>query len=236
VLLALTPALTGCETTAEKSAKLERQAKFSGHGIAAKGLSVTRASTQVKVVQASIVRGSEGAAAVVTLRNYSPQALGTLPIAIVVKDASGKTLFQNDAAGLEAGLASASSIPPRSDLTWVDDQVPASGAPAKVEARVGEAASVAAKALPRTAVVGLHLLEDPSNGLEASGTVSNRSAIAQRKLVVFVVGRRAGRVVAAARAILAEVPAGSSAPFQAFFVGDPHGAHLQASAPPTTLR
>ncbi len=44
VLVAL--ALTGCETTAEKSARLERQAKLAANGaLAQKGLSITREST-----------------------------------------------------------------------------------------------------------------------------------------------------------------------------------------------
>ena len=51
---------------------------------------------------------------------------------------------------------------------------------------------------------------------------------------MFGVARRAGRIVAAGRAVLPELPAGSRLPFQIFFVGDPHGAQLQVSAPATT--
>ena len=43
-----------------------------------------------------------------------------------------------------------------------------------------------------------------------------------------------GKIVAAGRAVLAEVKPGTSVPFQAFFVGDPKGAKLEASAPATT--
>jgi hypothetical protein len=234
VLVAL--ALTGCETTAERSAKLERLAKQeAGHGAPGlKGLSIARESTDARVVGASVVRSSEGAAAVVTLRNVSSHALRALPIAIAVKDAGGRTLFQNNAPGLEAGLVSVSLLAPHAELTWVDDQLPASGAPATVAARVGQATTVAGK-LPKIAIERLHVIEDPSNGVGATGILSNRSPIQQRKLVVFVVARRAGRIIAAARAVLPEVPAGSSMPFQTFFIGDPRGAQLQASAPPTTL-
>jgi len=232
VLLAL--ALTGCETTAEKSAKLEREAQRAAHGaLAAKGLSITRESADVKVLGATLVRSAEGAAAVVTLRNVSSHTLRALPIAITVKGAGGATLFQNNAPGLEAALVSISSIAPHGELTWVDDQVTASG-PATVQARVGEGASAAGSA-PKIAVAGVHPIEDPSNGAGAAGTVGNHSAIAQQKLVVFVTARRGGRIVAAARAVLPEVAAGASAPFQAYFIGDPHGAQLQASAPPTTF-
>ena len=65
--------------------------------------------------------------------------------------------------------------------------------------------------------------------------VHNRSKVAQQKLVVYVTARRAGRIVAAGRAILPEVAAGASVPFQAFLVGSAAGTQLQASAPATTF-
>jgi hypothetical protein len=233
VLVAL--ALTGCETTAEKSARLERQAKLASNGSRAqKGLSIRRESAVVSVVRTAVVHGSEGAVAFVTLRNSSAHALSGVPIAITVKDAAGRTLFRNDAPGLQPSLVSVGSLPLHGELTWVDDQVPPGGAPASVSARVGEAPAVAGS-LPRIAVQGVHQIEDPSNGLGAAGTVLNGSRIAQRSLVVFVTATRAGRIVAGARAVLPDVAAGASMPFQVFFVGDPSGARLQASAPPTTL-
>ncbi len=228
-------ALTGCETSQEKSAKLERAAKLADRGaLSQRGLSITRESAEVRVLGAAIVRDSEGAAAIVTLSNSSSRALRTVPIAITVRNAAGVTVFQNDAPGLEAALVSVPSLAPHSEVTWVDDQVPANGAPASATARVGEAPAVAGS-LPQLGVDGLHLIEDPSSGMGAAGAVSNRSQISQRNLVVFVVARRAGQIVAGARAVLPEVPAGSSTSFQAFFIGDPHGAQLQAIAPPTTL-
>jgi hypothetical protein len=53
---------------------------------------------------------------------------------------------------------------------------------------------------------------------------------------VFALARRAGRIAAAASGVLPELAGGASAPFQVFFVGDPHGAQLQVSVPPTSLR
>jgi hypothetical protein len=228
-------ALTGCETTAEKSARLERAAKLAGGGqLAQKGLSISHESRYVSVVAASVVHGSEGAAAVVTLRNASSHALRAVPIAITVTDARGAKLFQNDAPGLESTLVSVPSLPPHGELVWVDDQLPGDGAPVSVRARLGEASTVAGS-LPRLLVGAVHLIEDPTNGIGAAGTVGNRSGIAQRNVAVFVVGIRGSRVVAAGRAILPEVAAGATSSFQVFFVGDPRGARLQASAPPTTL-
>jgi hypothetical protein len=65
--------------------------------------------------------------------------------------------------------------------------------------------------------------------------VSNRSSVVQRKLVVFVLALRRGRPVAAACAVLPEVPAGGSAPCPAFFIGNPRGARLQSSAAASTF-
>jgi hypothetical protein len=223
-------ALSGCESTQEESAKLEKTAKHVT--LAHIGLSITRASTQVNVSAAIVVRDSEGAAAAVTVRNSTSHALRSVPIAITIKDAHGQTLSQNNAPGLEAALTSISSLPAHGSVTWVDDQISSSGEPASVSALVGEAPNASVPE-PQIEVDGLRLGEASSG--EASGTVRNRSRVAQQKLVVYVIARRAGRIVAAGRAVLPEAAAGASVPFQAFLVGTPHGATLQASAPATTF-
>ncbi len=227
-LLAL--GLSGCETTAEESAKLEKSAKHVT--LAHKGLAITRASKQVKVLEATVIHGSEGTAVAVTLHNISPRPLHSVPIAITVADAAGRTLFRNDAPGLEAGLTSIALLPADGDATWIDDQVPSAGGPAKVSVVVGEA-PVASVTPPRIEVSGLRAGSEA--GEPATGTARNRSDVAQQKLVVYVLARRAGRIVAAGRAIVPALSAGGAASFQAFLVGDPSGGALQASAPPTTL-
>lgn len=235
LLLALT--LTGCETTAEKSAKLEHAAKqLAAHQQSApSAIAFTRPSAVVKVVAATLVRSSEGTAAVITLRNTSAAALGTMPIVITVKDAGGRTLYENNAAGLEAGLVSVASLAPHGTLTWVDDQLPATAAAATVSARVGEAQARGAS-VPGITVAGLHPIEDPANGLGATGSVTNASSVSQRNLIVFVIARRGTSAVAAGRAALPEVAAHSTRTFTTFFIGDPRGASLHAGAPATTLR
>lgn len=234
VLLALT--LTGCETTAEESAKLEKTAKReqAEHPTAIQtGLSIAHASTQVKVLDATVVHSSEGAAVAVSVRNLTTHTLRSVPIEITVKDGRGQTLYQNSAPGLEASLTQIVSLPPRGQATWVDDQIPKSGQPASVSAIAGEAPTANGPE-PRIEIGGPRLSEESSG--EASGTVRNRSKVAQQKLVVYVIARRAGRIVAAGRAVLLEVAPGASVPFHAFLLGAPAGAKLAASAPPTTLR
>ena len=69
----------------------------------------------------------------------------------------------------------------------------------------------------------------------AIGNVANRSAVEQRRLVVFAVARKGDRVVAAGRAIVERLAPGKSAHFTAFLIGDPRGAELSAAAPPTVV-
>ncbi len=234
VLLALALTLTGCETTAEKSAKLEKQAlKANPSGApAAKGLSIVSESTAIKVRATTLLRNSEGAAVAITLRNLSAHAHAAVPIAFTVNDSRGSALYSNSTPGLAHSLVSVPLIAAHGEVTWIDDQVTASGG--TVIAKVGEGAD-AHGALPRITVTGGHPFEEPGSGFAVKGTVVNHSSVSQRELVVYATARRGGKIVAAGRSVLAQAPAGGSMPFQVFFIGDPRGAELQFSAPPSTL-
>lgn len=228
---ALALSLSACETTAEKSARLEKAAHHTH--LAERGLTIVKPSRDVRVLSAILVRGHEGNAAVIALRNNSARALRAVPIAITVKDAHGAILFQNNTAGLEPALTSLGSLAAHGQGTWIDDQILASGTPASVSAIVGEAPAVSGT-LPRIEVRGVRASEE--GGTQgAAGTVHNGSGVTQQNLVVYVLARRGGQVVAAGRAVLPEVGAGASLPFQAFLQGDPSGARLEASAPATTF-
>jgi hypothetical protein len=232
VLVAL--ALTGCESNQERSAKLEkverpREEEAARHrALAQRALTITRASTRVKVIATAIVHDAEGAAAVVSLRNTSSTPLGDVPIQITVRNARGASVYTNSTPGLSPTLLSVALLPAHGVVTWIDDQVQAAGTPASVSAKVGEG-TPAAGATPKLEVVGAHLSE-----AQAEGNVVNHSAVVQQELVVDALARRAGRIVAAGRAVLAQAAAGATTPFQIFFVGDPSGALLEVSAPATT--
>jgi len=234
VLAAL--ALTACESSQEKSAKLERTAKLATKhaSLTAAGLAVAEPSTKVKVLDASLLSSSEGAAALVTLHNLSSVALRKLPIEITIKGAGGATLYSNHASGLATSLVSVPLLAPHATTTWIDDQVPSVGAPKGVSAEVGEGEPVTG-APPSLAVQGAHLVRGEKSGPEAEGSVVNHSSVAQRELVVYALARRGGRVVAAGRAVITQAEAGSSTHFQVFFIGNPRGAQLEVSVPPTTF-
>jgi hypothetical protein len=233
VALLLVLTLAGCESNQERSADLSKLARH--RPPAQRGLAIAQASADVRVMSTTLVHGSEGDAAVVTLRNDSGNTLKDIPIAISVKDAHGSALFQNNAPGLEAALTSLASLPAHGETSWIDDQVQISaGTPASVSATVGEAPTASGSA-PRIEVRGVRPSEEGGVSASAAGTVRNRSSVTQQSLVVYVLARRAGKIVAAGRAVLPEVGAGASLPFQAFLQGDASGARLEASAPATTF-
>jgi hypothetical protein len=221
---------SGCETTAEKSAKLEKAAKR--HTLAKQlGLTITRASAVVRVLDTAFVHGREGSAVVVTLRNSSARAMRDVPISLSLKDANGKTVYSNGTPGLAKTLTSIALLPAHAKVTWIDDQIQAASA-AHVAVRVGEG-SPASGSTPRLAVAETHLASESPGTSTLEGVVRNHSTTAQPELVIDAVARRGGRVVAAGRAVLASLEASASTPFQAFFVGSATGAQLEVSAPAT---
>jgi hypothetical protein len=222
-------ALSGCETTAEKSAKLERAAKRVTLA-KQKGLEITRESTVVKVAETAIVQGKEGTAAVVTLRNTSASALREVPISLELKDARGASVYSNGTPGLAKTLTSVALLPPHAEVLWIDDQIQAATATAAT-VRVGEGAA-ASGALPRLTISERHLTSE-AGASTLEGAVHNGSATGQSELVIDAVTRRGGKVVAAGRAVLASLDADATTPFQIFFIGNPAGAQLQLSVPPT---
>lgn len=228
-VLGLAIGASGCESTQEKSAKLEKSAKH--ERLALQGVSVSKQSPDVQVLGVDLVHGHEGNAVVVRLRNSSSKPILAAPIEITVRDTTGKTIYQNNAPGEDQSLTKVSLLPGAGSV-WIDDQVHTETAPASATAKVGEGTHPNGVA-PKLTIEGLHISGEGSEA-SAEGSVKNQSIATQENLVVFVLARKAGKVVAAGRAVLPEVLPGASDPFQIYFVGDPSGAKLEASAPPTT--
>ena len=151
--ISLALACSGCQSTAEKSAELERRAKH--EKLALQGVSVTRESPSVRVVASTVVRSREGTAVVVELRNTSSHTLENAPIEITVRDGKGGVLFQNNAPGEDPSLTKVSLLAPGDVTVWVDDQVQVTGTPVTASAKVGEGARASA-GVPRMSVSGVH--------------------------------------------------------------------------------
>jgi hypothetical protein len=226
-------ALAGCESSQTKSARLERAAKRSAHE---KGLSITQPSRDVTVGRTAVLQDANGVATVIELQNKSPRALLGVPVAFQVRDASKAKLYANDAPGLDSSLVRVPALAPGGRLDWVNDQVTLGGQGADVVAEAGADAKPGPAQLPRLDVSGLSLKDDPASGLSIAGKVANRSSVEQVRLIVFVVGRKGDKIVTAGRAIVPKLPPGGSAEFSAFPIGNPRGAQLEASAPPTVTR
>jgi hypothetical protein len=226
-------ALSACQTTQELSAQRAKEAKKL---VNQKGLTVTRENPNIAVGATSVLRDKNGIAAVVELRNKGPRAQAGLPVSIAVTDAGGKALYRNDVAGLEDSLVSMALLAKGEDAFWVNNQVTASGTPAKVQAKVGAAKGKVPARVPSFAIASVKT-ESDSDGVYVTGTIANRSTVVQKRLTIFCVARKGTKIVAAGRAILDALPAAGAKPtkFTVFFIGNPKGAKLSFSAPPTVL-
>jgi hypothetical protein len=232
-LLVLAFVLAGCESSQDKSARLAKQG---GKAFTRKGLDVKRENPDVKVGRTFVLQDANGAATVVELRNVSPAPLVNVPVSIDVLGANKRTVFKNDAPGLEPSLVSAPVLEPRSEFTWVNDQVTPTGRAQSVNVRIGQAPGRAPADLPKLDLAPPKLKRDPVSGIEASGAVTNRSKVEQRGLIVYCVARRGGRVVAAGRSAIQRLKPGQKLFYHVYFIGDPSGAQLSVAAPPTVLQ
>jgi hypothetical protein len=227
VLAAL--ALTACESSQEKSANIERivtperEAAARRREAAQRSLTITHPSTVVKVLSTSVLHSSEGAAAVVILRNTSSAALRDLPIEITVKDKAGASVYTNATPGLAPALVTLPLLRAHATATWVDDQAQGTATPVSVSAEVGEGERDA-EAIPSLAATGVHLSEGG-----AEGSLVNRSHTSQHEVVLYALARRGAAIVAAGSALVAQAEPGASVHFQAFLIGNAKGAQLEVS-------
>ena len=233
-LLALAAALliTGCESTQDKSARLE---KTGGAATREKGLRISKESSDVKVTGTAVIADANGAAAVVELRNTTERALARVPLAIDVTDGA-RSLFKNDEPGLEPSLVGVPTLPAGGSLAWVNDEILSEGKAKAVKATVGADSGRAPADLPRVEVGRPTLRRDPTSGLAAEGKIVNRSKVLQRELTLFAVARKGERIVAAGRGQVERLKAGKTARYQIFFIGNPRGARIEIAAPPTNLK
>ncbi|MBA3299736.1 MAG: hypothetical protein H0U24_06600, partial [Thermoleophilaceae bacterium] len=137
---------------------------------------------------------------------------------------------------LEPSLVGVPVLPAGASLTWVNDQVLGEGKAKSVKAKVGKDSGGAPAKLPRIDVGRPSLKRDPTSGLAAEGTITNRSDLLQRELTLFAVARKGRRVVAAGRGQVERLKAGKTARYQIFFIGNPSGARIEIAAPPTNLK
>jgi hypothetical protein len=220
---------TGCESTQDKAAKLS---EGSTEAFTQAGLQVAQENPDVKVTGTWALQDANGTAVGVRLKNTSQRRLAEVPIAIDVVDRAGKSLFRNDAPGLEPSLVGVALLRPGEELTWVNDQVVAAAEPADVEVKVGKEKRVLEREEPRVTLQQIEQVKDPS-GTTVTGFVSNKSDIEQREIVIYAEARKSGDVVALGKAQVERVKPGKRTRFSVFFIGDPTGARVDLAVPAT---
>jgi hypothetical protein len=220
IALALCPVLVlgfaACDTTQDKAARL---AVRSDRQSDRKPIQVHRVDHQVKVVRASLVRGSGGAAVAVTLRNTGSTPVNDLPILVGVKTAAGSDQPLNGDGHLPYFQAHAPAIAPGQEATWVftteDDLASARSAYAKV---------------------GVDTDSDSTGGDTVQATVSNDTGLPQYDLAVYAWADRDGHLVAAGHAQISDLNAGDASTVKVALIGDAKGADVHVAAPPTIFQ
>lgn len=230
-LLAAT-SLSACQSTQSRSAELE--AENATVLLEEEGVTVTKQDPNIKVVSTTVLSEAEGNAVVVELRNDSGEDLIDVPIAVDVLDAKGRSVYRNDAPGLEQALVAVPFIPAHGDAVWVNDQVLAVGKPVSAEVKVGVGGVPFDGEQPQIEVSEPKLEGDPTSGIVADGDVVNRTGEDQNRFLLFGVARQGSKVVAAGRGAIEHLkPEAKKVPYNIYFIGDPTGAELTLYEYPT---
>jgi hypothetical protein len=227
-------ALTGCRSTQDEAREV--RARNANVLAAEHGISVKQANKDVKVLDTTVLHDQYGAAVVVEVKSESNKTLVNMPILVDVRDASGKSVYRNDLSGLDPALTHIPLLEPGETFDWVNDQISPSGTPKSAKVTVGPSEGIASANLPEVEV-GEPKLENNPAGILARGQVTNKSQIDQLKLVLYAVARSGGKVVAAGRGQFKALKAGASpGTYNIFFIGDPRGADITVTAPPSVLQ
>jgi hypothetical protein len=226
---------TACQSTQSRSAELEAQGGT--QLLTDEGLEIKRVNPDVKVVSKALLSDAEGNAVVVDVHNDSGENLTEVPILIEVTNSKGKSFYKNDIPGIEPALASIPYIPAHGDAEWVDDQVLGVRKPKSVKVKIGTGGGTYSGALPDIDVSGPKIEGDPVSGISATGDVVNRTGEDQRRLLIYVVARKGGEVVAAGRGAIEHLkPERKALKYTVFFIGDPSGADLKLSEFPALTK
>ncbi|MCW3041390.1 MAG: hypothetical protein JWM31_3295 [Solirubrobacterales bacterium] len=224
--------VAGCTTTAEQSAKVAAEGS---HLIRARAnLRIAKDNPAVRVRRAAVIATSAGTAAAVELRAARrTRAEADLPLLIDVRDAAGRSVYRNDAAGLQPSLQRVGLVRPGRSTWWVSDQVAATGTPKRIAVRVGTGRAVATA--PRVGLSKVHFARD-AGGRYLTGIVRNHAGAPLREVPIFAVALRGRRIVAAGRALVPKLPARPGPKpvrFRLYFVGPTAGARVELSVAPS---
>jgi hypothetical protein len=224
--------LAGCTTTQERSAELAKSAEKAAK---AKQFSVGKTNRAIRAASVTTLKGPDANAVVVKVVNRSGRPQVVVPIGVDLYDAKGTSFFTNRVDGLDAPLNNL-PLAPAGTSWWVNNQLPTTTA-ARTRVRIGTSRTAVPAKLPEIKVSAVQLADD--DGVKvARGKVENLSSVEQLRLTIFGVATKDGKVVAAGRSVIEKLgPKGTKRQrFNIYFNGDPTGAKLEISAPPSTLK
>lgn len=231
VLAGVALVAAGCQSTQSKSAQIGEEL---GPVKQEKGQKIGKPSKDVKVVSSTLLTDSAGSAVVVVVRNGSNRDLANVPIGIDVLDAKGKSVYENDLPGLEPALTSIPYVEAGEEMTWVHDQVLATGKPKTVEVVVGEGGTPFSGEVPEFTVSAPKIEGDPYSGVVAGGNAENESGEKVDRLLLYAVARKGDEVIAAGRGAIEKIkPEPKPLPYNVYFIGDPAGGEVEMSWFPT---
>jgi hypothetical protein len=234
VLLATTAlvALTGCDTTQDKAARLKIR---SARTLASRHVTrVGEPAHAVKVLSAALLAGKDESAIAVELRNDGDEPVNDLPLLVGVEGRDGKREYLNADRDVAYFKAHTAGLGPGEDGVWVYTSRHELDPSATAFAEVGDGP---VPPLPAAASLPEVDLGAPSHSGSDPGRVevevSNELGFPQYDLTVFAWATRDGRLVAAGRASAGDLEAGEVEPVTLKLIGDPKDAELHISAPPT---
>ena len=224
-------AASGCESTQDQAARVQK-ANALRTKIAAQPLRIPRSDSRIRVTSKVLLKGKDVNAVVVTLKNTSSKSIADIPIAVNVRNRSGRLVATNTAPGSDHWLNHVPLIRAGQTVDWIDDQFDPDTTAASASVKVGIGAVVnrpyADARLFRTS-----FFEDPVSGTSLAGKAKSSAPVTQERLVVFSVGRSGGRVVSAGRGVVERLAGGKASGFTVFFVGaNPKSVALKTIAPP----
>jgi hypothetical protein len=227
--LALT-VLTGCDSTQQQAARARlKAARF----IDSATLTVVRRrNPDVRVLAVKLVRGSEGSAVTVRLRNAAAHPWHDLPISVGIL--GGHRSYLNAAPNTYYFKTHLASIAARGSVTWVFTTNRKLPARAKPFALIGARASVPATLAHRLPRIDVTMASSGTRRLLVK--VTNASEVPQYQLQIYALGLDRGRYVAAGGATLAHLGTETSEIVAVPLVGAQRPTSVELEALPTTFQ
>jgi hypothetical protein len=234
-------AFAGCTTTQQTAERL--RLRFEREDVGHRPIDVKRVDPDVRVVKASLVRGPDGEAIAVELRNEGSDPVNDLPLAVGVRTSSGDVAYVNDRGRLPYFQAHAPALAPGQQATWVftsKSPLPNGEPVAKVGVPTSDplttAPSVPQVDVEEVSSTGAELRNGSKSPPTVEAQVANHTGMPQYGLAVYAWAEKDGRYVAAGQGSVEELSNDDTATVRLKLVGDPGGAQIHVIAPPTIFQ